>query len=64
MAAQLTEVKAEEGSDVECVHDACQIGTVVRYCERRWVIADLGNYTMGSAPCEPALRCTLHQDLI
>jgi hypothetical protein len=28
MAAQLTEIKAEEGSDIECVHDTCQRGTV------------------------------------
>jgi hypothetical protein len=41
IAAKLTEIKAEEGSDSECVHDACQTGTVVRYCERRWVIAHL-----------------------
>ena len=28
MAAQLTEVKAEAGSDIECLHDTCQRGTV------------------------------------
>jgi hypothetical protein len=28
MAAQLTEVKAEEGSDIGCVHDTCQRGIV------------------------------------